>query len=421
MIAALVLCSGLVVVAPRDFVPALAPYLEHRRREMPVEVLVVEEAATRDGADGPERVKRVLFERWKAGTCSAVLLVGDVGFVPVRWMTLDRVTPAAFDTAFYPSDLYYGDVARDDGTFDDWNGAREGVHALYFGEVHGEHHKTPPVNFDAISYVPEIAVGRWPARSAEEAAACAAKTIAFERERAPERRAAFVHKDGWVDVRARLAALVQRFPADRAVMLADVAGAPVGAARVQQCLREATTLVLHTGHALPAGWDGAFGLGDRAGVLDLAPRSILVSAGCSSAAIATEPPYQGYLDVLGIEHPGTNAGEVFATWPPPPAPLQPAHHDATSLGEELVRGPGPVAAYFGCTTGSQPAAVTLVEEFAAALPEAARLGDLWLAAVRGYHRRENLAAIVPTEDWYPASIYFQAMKFVLLGDPTLRL
>ncbi len=421
MIGAFVLGAGLVVVVPREFAPALAEYVEHRGRDMPVEVLVVEDAVQGAGVDAPERVKHVLFERWKAGHCSAVLLVGDVGFVPVRWMTLDRVTPAAFDTAFYPSDLYYGDVARDDGTFDDWNGARDGVHALYFGEVHGEHHKSPPVNFDGVSYVPEIAVGRWPARSVEEVAACAAKTVAFERERAPERRAAFVHKDGWVDVRARLDALVKRFPADRAVVLADAAGAPVGAARVQQCLREAITLVLHTGHALPAGWDGAFGLGDRAGLEDLAPRSILASAGCSSAAIATEPPYQGYVDVLGIEHPGTNAGEVFATWPPPPAPLQPAHHDATSLGEELVRGPGPVAAYFGCVTGSQPAAVTLVEEFAAALPDAVRLGDLWLAAVRNYHRRENLAAIVPTEDWYPASIYFQAMKFVLLGDPTLRL
>lgn len=420
MIGAFLVGAGLVVVTPRDFVPALATYLEHRRLEMPVEVLILEDAPDRGGVDAPERVKRILFERWKAGTCSAALLVGDVGFVPVRWMTLDRVTAPAFDTAFYPSDLYYGDVAREDGTFDDWNGAREGAHALYFGEVHGEHHKSPPINFDGVSYVPEIAVGRWPARSAEEVAVCAAKTIAFER-RASERRAAFVHKDGWVDVRGRLDALAKRFPSDRAVVLADAAGLPVGAARVQQCLRDATTLVLHTGHALPAGWDGAFGLADRAGLEALPPRSILVSAGCSSAAIATEPPYGAYLDVLGIEHPGTVAGEVFATWPPPPAPLQPAHHDATSLGEELVRGPGPVAAYFGCVTGSQPAAVTLVEEFAAALPDAARLGDLWLAAVRGYHRRENLAALVPTEDWYPASIFFQAMKFVLLGDPTLRL
>jgi hypothetical protein len=127
------------------------------------------------------------------------------------------------------------------------------------------------------------------------------------------------------------------------------------------------------------------------------------------------------VDVLGIEHPGTNAGEVFATWPPPPSPLQPAPHDATSLGEESVRGPGPVAAYFGCTTGAQPCAVTLMEELAADLPRAERLGDLWLCAVRRYHERERLAEIVPTEDWYPASVFFQAMKFVLLGDPALRL
>ena len=41
-----------------------------------------------------------------------MLLVGDATVLPVRYMVLDRVTPAAFDTAFYPSDLYYADVAQ---------------------------------------------------------------------------------------------------------------------------------------------------------------------------------------------------------------------------------------------------------------------------------------------------------------------
>jgi len=41
-------------------------------------------------------------------------------------MVLDRVTSAAFDTAFYPSDLYYADIARKDGSFEDWNGRKDG-------------------------------------------------------------------------------------------------------------------------------------------------------------------------------------------------------------------------------------------------------------------------------------------------------
>jgi hypothetical protein len=79
------------------------------------------------------------------------LLVGDADLVPVRYMVLDRVTPHAFDYAFYPSDVYYADVARRDGSFDDWNARKDGFHANYFGEVRGEKNKTDAINHQAQS------------------------------------------------------------------------------------------------------------------------------------------------------------------------------------------------------------------------------------------------------------------------------
>ncbi len=48
-----------------------------------------------------------------------------------------------------------------------------------------------------------------------------------------------------------------------------------------------------------------------------------------------------------------------------------------------------------------------------------RLGDAWNAAIAHYYDAENLVTIAPTEDWYPASIFFPGMKFMLFGDPTL--
>ena len=48
--------------------------------------------------------------------------------------------------AFYASDLYYADLAKDDRSFDDWNANKEGYHAGYFGEVNGEFHKTGPMD-----------------------------------------------------------------------------------------------------------------------------------------------------------------------------------------------------------------------------------------------------------------------------------
>ena len=53
--------------------------------------------------------------------------------------------------------------------------------------------------------------------------------------------------------------------------------------------------------------------------------------------------------------------------------------------------------------------------------KAPRLGDLWSEAVRHYYEKERLAKLVPTKSWYPASIFFQGMKYMLFGDPSLRL
>ena len=122
-----------------------------------------------------------LYEEWKDRQLRYVFLVGDADLVPVHYMVLDRVTPHAFDYAFYPSDLYYADVARRNGSFDDWNARKDGFHADYFGEVRGEKNKTDPVNFDEIDYRPELAVGRWPVDSEAEVRTVVEKTITEDR------------------------------------------------------------------------------------------------------------------------------------------------------------------------------------------------------------------------------------------------
>jgi hypothetical protein len=136
------------------------------------------------------------------------------------------------------------------------------------------------------------------------------------------------------------------------------------------------------------------------------------------------PPYEPYRDIYGKEHNGTYDGEVFASPPPPPSPYQRVHYYPECLGEALLRSAtNGAAAYIGCATGSQPCGLTLVEGFIAALAEDShpRLGDRWASAVKYYYEHENLAAIKPAADWYPPSIFFQPMKFMLFGDPSLRL
>jgi hypothetical protein len=96
----------------------------------------------------------------------------------------------------------------------------------------------------------------------------------------------------------------------------------------------------------------------------------------------------------------------------------------SGLGEQLLkRNEHGAVAYIGCNTGSQPCGLTLVEGFVAAVADAKepRLGTCWSEAVKYYYDQQQLATIKPDAGWYPPSIFFQPMKFMLFGDPSLRM
>lgn len=428
----------LLIVAPDAFHPALAEFVAFKKLRLPTEWASLEEILRGSpGADDPERLKRRLYKIWRERRVEYVLLVGDADVLPVRFMVLDRVTAPAFDYAFYPSDLYYGDLARADGTFDDWNAGRESFHAGYYGEVHGEKNKKDPINYDRIDYKPDIAVGRWPVSTPEEAKIVADKTLAYEKglsdpAAAGRRRAALFASGGWVDCRERMDAMARRIPSGWSVekRYFEDEGRKDGTPRPDEAqmlglLNEGVGMVCHTGHGSGGAWERCLSLGtlDRIRNADRLP--VMMSAGCGTALFAALPPYDPYVDVEGKEHPGTNDNrEAFTSPPPPPAPYQKGKYNLTGLGEQLVRrGPDGAVAYIGCNTGSQPCGVTLLEGFVdalAALPEP-RLGDCWARAVSAYYDREHLADLKPTEDWYPPSIFFQGMKFMLFGDPSMPL
>ncbi len=429
--------ARLLVIAPKAFLPALSEFVAHKRKLLPTELRALEDILQGSrGVDDPEKLKRFLFTEWKENNLCYALLVGDVDVMPVRFMTLDRVTPAAFDYAFYPSDLYYSDLAKSDGSFDDWNERKDSFHAGYFGEVRGEKNKQDPINFDAVDYRPDIAVGRWPVSTLEEARLVARKSIAYEQQvlatNSPHlRRAALVAVGGWVDSRnfmdrlggalAKAWQIEKRYYSDAKKQSGTP---PPDHQQVGALLNRGAGLIVHTGHGQPDAWEKCFSVRDLKGITNETALPVIISAGCSTAYFAPLPPYGRYVDVAGKEHEGTDRKEVFAEPPPPPAPYQRGNFNPTGLGEQLLkRGANGAVAYIGCSTGSQPCGLTLVEGFVGQLASAPepRLGDCWAGAVRHYFDKEQLATLKPTKDWYPPSIFFQAMKFMLFGDPSLRL
>ena len=429
--------NRLLVVAPRAWRPALEEFVTFKRTLLPVEVRPLEDVLQEaTGADDPEKLKRFLYAEWRERGLGYVLLVGDVDVMPVRYMVLDRVTPAAYDYAFYPSDLYYADLAKRDGTFEDWNAARDGFHAGYYGEVRGEKNKQDPVNFDQVDYLPEIAVGRWPVSTPEETSRVAAKTVACEKALLANtdehlRRAALLAVSGWVDSRPMLdgcaARLTNTWQIEKRYYSnsgAAPAMPPPNPEQVRGLFNEGVGLVLHTGHGQPDAWEQCFSVADLDHLTNAARLPVVISVGCSTAYFAPLAPYGQYVDVDGREHAGTDSGEKFQAPPPPPAPYQRGRFNPTGLGEQMLkRNPNGAVAYIGCNTGSQPCALTLADGFVRALAEARepRLGDCWAAAIRFYFEAEHLASLRPNDDWYPPSIFFQGMKFMVFGDPSLRL
>lgn len=427
----------LLVIAPERFMPELAEYIQFKQARLPTTLISLEKAlAASNGADGAERLKRFLFDQYKQDRAHYVLLVGDVDVMPMRYMVLDRCTTPAFDYAFYASDLYFADVAKPDGSFDDWNAQTEGFHARYIGEVRGEKNKSDPINFDQVSYDPELAVGRWPVSTPEEVRTVAAKSIAYEtalekHSKPGMKTAALLNCAGWVDARATCDEMSANLPKDWTIekrYFADTARndqtPPPDAKETIALLNSGVQFIAHIGHGFDNGWAESFTLNDLKDVKNADRLPIMISAGCGTGVCTAQAPYEGYTDAAGIEHNGTNGGEVFTEPPPPPACYQHGKNNTSSMGEQMLRrcADGAVA-YIGCNTGGQPCAVTLVKGFINSIAKSdqpvVRLGDCWNTAVRYYIEAEHLAELKPTESWYPPSVFYQPMKYMVFGDPSL--
>ncbi len=427
----------LVIVTPQQFEKELAPFIEYKKKELSVEVAALENILGHNqGVDDPEKLKHFLYQAWRDAAAHYVLLVGDAAVMPVRYMVLDRITPAAFDYSFYPSDLYYADVARQDGSFDDWNAQKEGFHAQYFGEIRGEKNKNDPINFDGIDYRPELAVGRWPVNTPEEVQTMVTKTIGYENRIATQPpsacRAALICNSGWIDARGAMDGEAEALPKGWKYEKryytnpgAQAITPPPDHKEILCLLNEGVDLMLHAGHGSGDEWEQSLHLRELSKIKNANHLPVMMSIGCDTVRFATLPPYEPYLDVNGVEHKGTYAGEKFDAPPPPPVVYEKGKiYNPIGLGKQLLRaGPNGAVAYIGCNTGGQPCGLTLMDGFTKSWGRnpTARLGDCWKDAVAYYYEQQHLDTIKPDAGWYPASIFFQAMKFMVYGDPSLRL
>jgi hypothetical protein len=124
-----------------------------------------------------------------------------------------------------------------------------------------------------------------------------------------------------------------------------------------------------------------------------------------------------------VHHQGGEAGETFTGMPPQPAPLQVKENNDGMMEFSLVQSTGGVVVYVGAVTGSQfPEMFDINQYFFRGIVKAGpRVGDAWNFAIREYYHFHHYKESYDHADWTVLADFHQVWKFMLFGDPSLRI
>ncbi|MDO8948069.1 MAG: C25 family cysteine peptidase [Desulfocapsaceae bacterium] len=420
----------LFVITPSLFAPALDSLRVHKEKHGMLTTVITLEKVYQDysGSDEAEKVKRCIHQRVHEQGIRYVLLMGDSDVFPVRFTKTDRGDAAAKNTAFYATDLYYAAIHKSDDSFDNWDGNGNG----YYGELHGETH-TGPINIDQVSLDPVVGVGRAPVSTLEEAIRFVQKVINYETQAYHAgwaKNALLMATHDWITTACQINdhLAVNHLTAYNCTKLASTGSPCTGAgaltaAKVTQYFNSGIGLVGYIGHGtsgalqIPGGW---WGTGDIAQLTNNNRLPIMCVSACSTAEFATLPPYGAYVDKNGVNHAGSSNGEVFTSTPPQPSCLQNIHDPDQDLATHLtVRTDAGVVAYLGGITGMQMSEP--LEYFLEGLPSCSTLGEAWQAMIRRYYQVQGMPGSLASPDWFAVAKVHQPWKFMMFGDPSLRI
>ena len=189
----------LVIIAPNSFSSDLNKLVTHKN-DMGVSTFL---KTTEDiyseysGVDKPEKIKYFIKDALETNNIKYVLLVGGLKsliwakprddqnqgtkdwHLPVRYTNLRETQGGTYDPGFI-SDLYYADIYKEGGEFDDWDSNDDGIFAKWSN--------TP--GKDVIDFYPDVAVGRLACRNKIEVKVMVNKIINYEKN---------AHGSSWYD------------------------------------------------------------------------------------------------------------------------------------------------------------------------------------------------------------------------------
>ena len=186
----------LLIITPPEFESEANRLAEHKNNMgVPTIVKTTDEIYMQyDGRDKPEKIKYAIKDAIEKWGIKYVLLFGGLNspiwakardnanagekdwYIPVRYTNLyDNPKYPLAETIHDPgiaSDLYYADVYKEGGEFDDWDSNGDGIFAAW---------NKPGVENDTLpDLYPDVAVGRLACRNLKEAKTVVDKIIRYE-------------------------------------------------------------------------------------------------------------------------------------------------------------------------------------------------------------------------------------------------
>ena len=190
----------MVIIAPRKFSLALNKLVRYKNKVGVKTFLKTTESIYRayDGVDKPEQIKYFIEESIRVHNITYVLLVGGLNnqiwvnprehknygakwyHVPVRYQNFydDPKHPLTIANIHDPgviADLYYADIYKEGGVFDDWDSNDDGIIAAW------NYLPDPTVENDTIDMYPDVSLGRLACRNIMEVRTVVDKIINYEK------------------------------------------------------------------------------------------------------------------------------------------------------------------------------------------------------------------------------------------------
>jgi len=181
----------MVIITPKLFKKHLEKLAEHKNTYGVSTIIKTTDEIYDEytGRDAPEQIKYFIKDALETWGIKYVLLVGglksqihapsrdDINqgtrwwYLPVRYSNLISGEPG------YVSDIYYADIYKEGGLFEDWDSSGNNIFAEWPDDENGETADTP---IDFIDLYPDVALGRLACRNSKEVKDCVNKIIEYE-------------------------------------------------------------------------------------------------------------------------------------------------------------------------------------------------------------------------------------------------